>query len=106
MDKTLADLLNLLVPERIERNIFRGESRDIGTPQVFGGQVLAQALSAATTRAGDFLGRDVGFGEGDLASLVVLEASPIEDIENTQRIDMVIHHGRVVDRESVLAGGG
>lgn len=48
MDQTLADLLTLLVPERIERNIFRGQSRDIGTPQVFGGQVLAQALYAAS----------------------------------------------------------
>jgi acyl-CoA thioesterase-2 len=48
MDQTLADLLQLLALERIERNIFRGESRDIGTPQVFGGQVLAQALSAAS----------------------------------------------------------
>ncbi|MBC7984945.1 MAG: acyl-CoA thioesterase II, partial [Candidatus Obscuribacterales bacterium] len=29
-------------------NLFRGESRDIGSPQVFGGQVLGQALMAAT----------------------------------------------------------
>ena len=28
-------------------NLFRGESRDIGSPQVFGGQVLGQALTAA-----------------------------------------------------------
>ena len=49
MDQTLADLLSLLELEQIERNIFRGESHDIGTPQVFGGQVLAQALSAANT---------------------------------------------------------
>ncbi|MCC5862942.1 MAG: acyl-CoA thioesterase II [Gammaproteobacteria bacterium] len=34
--------------ERIEQDIFRGESRDIGAPQVFGGQVLGQALSAAS----------------------------------------------------------
>lgn len=47
MDQTLADLLGLLDLEKIERNIFRGQSRDIGTPQVFGGQVLGQALSAA-----------------------------------------------------------
>ena len=33
--------------ERIEDNIYRGDSRDIGSPQVFGGQVLGQALSAA-----------------------------------------------------------
>ena len=47
MDPVLADLLQLLTLERIEANIFRGESRDIGTPQVFGGQVLGQALAAA-----------------------------------------------------------
>ena len=49
MNAPLTDLLKLVVPERIERNIFRGDSHDIGTPQVFGGQVLAQALSAAST---------------------------------------------------------
>ncbi|MBT8138557.1 MAG: thioesterase family protein [Gammaproteobacteria bacterium] len=33
--------------EIIEQDIFRGESRNIGTPQVYGGQVLGQALRAA-----------------------------------------------------------
>ena len=47
MDRRLADLLRLLELERIELNLFRGESRDIGAPQVFGGQVLGQALVAA-----------------------------------------------------------
>ncbi len=47
MDRRLADLLKLLELERIEINLFRGESRDIGAPQVFGGQVLGQALMAA-----------------------------------------------------------
>jgi len=47
MDKRLAGLLRLLELERIEDNIFRGESRDIGSPQVYGGQVLGQALQAA-----------------------------------------------------------
>jgi acyl-CoA thioesterase II len=47
MDQRLADLLQLLELERLETNLFRGESRDIGSPQVFGGQVLGQALSAA-----------------------------------------------------------
>jgi acyl-CoA thioesterase-2 len=41
------ELLSLLQLERIEDNLFRGESRDIGTRYVFGGQVLGQALSAA-----------------------------------------------------------
>jgi acyl-CoA thioesterase-2 len=41
------ELLSLLQLERLEDNLFRGESRDIGTRYVFGGQVLGQALSAA-----------------------------------------------------------
>lgn len=47
MDPLLADLVSLLDLETIEMNIFRGQSRDIGSPQVFGGQVLGQALVAA-----------------------------------------------------------
>jgi acyl-CoA thioesterase-2 len=47
MDQRLADLLALLELEQLEVNLFRGASRDIGSPQVFGGQVLGQALSAA-----------------------------------------------------------
>lgn len=48
MDPILADLIDLFNLEKIENNIFRGESRDIGTPQVFGGQVLGQALYAGS----------------------------------------------------------
>jgi acyl-CoA thioesterase-2 len=47
MDQRLADLLELLELEPLEVNLFRGASRDIGAPQVFGGQVLGQALTAA-----------------------------------------------------------
>ncbi|MFD0368674.1 acyl-CoA thioesterase [Streptomyces sp. NPDC059071] len=43
----LDDLLDLLDLERIERDIFRGESRPSIVPRVFGGQVAAQALVAA-----------------------------------------------------------
>lgn len=47
MQAALAELLQLLELERLEINLFRGASRDIGSPQVFGGQVLGQALRAA-----------------------------------------------------------
>ncbi|WP_228982703.1 acyl-CoA thioesterase II [Streptomyces sp. DH12] len=43
----LDDLLDLLDLERIEQDIFRGESRAAIVPRVFGGQVAAQALVAA-----------------------------------------------------------
>jgi acyl-CoA thioesterase-2 len=47
MEPYLSDLLSVLELERLEINIFRGASRDVGSPQVFGGQVLGQALRAA-----------------------------------------------------------
>lgn len=42
------DLLQHLTLEHLEENLYRGNSRDIGNPNVYGGQVLAQALAAAT----------------------------------------------------------
>jgi acyl-CoA thioesterase II len=48
MHQLLEDLIKVMTLERLEINLFRGESRDIGSPQVFGGQVLGQALVAAT----------------------------------------------------------
>ncbi len=44
----LDELVSLLSLERIEENLFRGQSQDLGWGLVFGGQVLGQALSAAT----------------------------------------------------------
>jgi len=43
------ELLGLMQLEPLEVNLFRGTSRDIGTQRVFGGQVLAQALLAASS---------------------------------------------------------
>jgi len=48
MVDVLEDLLSLLRLERIEETIFRGQSQDLGWGNVFGGQVVGQALSAAT----------------------------------------------------------
>lgn len=47
MSAPVSELIELLSLERLEDNLFRGQSRDIGTRYVFGGQVLGQALSAA-----------------------------------------------------------
>lgn len=47
MSTVLSELLDLLRLERIEQNLFRGQSQDLGWGAVFGGQVLGQALSAA-----------------------------------------------------------
>ncbi|MEP3838077.1 MAG: acyl-CoA thioesterase II [Algibacter sp.] len=45
---TVNDLLQLLVLEKISDNEFNGVSRTVGSPIVFGGQVLAQAINAAS----------------------------------------------------------
>src|SRR5471032_2195421 len=47
MAKVLDELVKLLALERIEANLFRGQSQDLGWGTVFCGQVLGQALSAA-----------------------------------------------------------
>jgi acyl-CoA thioesterase-2 len=48
MKDVLKELLELLKLEKIEENIFRGQSQDLGFGNIFGGQVLGQALSAAS----------------------------------------------------------
>jgi acyl-CoA thioesterase-2 len=47
-DPRIGQLLRVLELEPLEVNLFRGQSQDVGSPQVFGGQVLGQALRAAS----------------------------------------------------------
>ncbi|ACS84810.1 acyl-CoA thioesterase II [Musicola paradisiaca] len=47
MSLALQHLLDLLNLEKLEEGLFRGRSQDLGLRQVFGGQVVGQALSAA-----------------------------------------------------------
>jgi acyl-CoA thioesterase-2 len=52
MPSVLDELVTLLRLERIEDNLFRGQSQDLGWGTVFGGQVLGQSLSAAVQTLG------------------------------------------------------
>jgi acyl-CoA thioesterase-2 len=45
--KSVEELLDILVLEKVGECLFSGVSKTIGSPQVFGGQVLAQAINAA-----------------------------------------------------------
>lgn len=47
MSQPLQQLLHLLQLEKLEEGLFRGQSENLGLPQVYGGQVIGQALSAA-----------------------------------------------------------
>ena len=61
-------------------------------------EVLARPLARATT-TGAVLAAYGG-------SVVVLEASPLEDITKTQRIWAVVHHRTLVDREELIRKAG
>lgn len=46
--ENIDDLLEIIVLQKEKENIFLGKSKTVGSPNVFGGQVLAQALNAAS----------------------------------------------------------
>lgn len=48
MSEVVYNLIKLLELESIDENRFRGHSQDIGFAKLFGGQVIGQAISAAT----------------------------------------------------------
>jgi len=100
MDETLADLIRLLELEKIERYIFRGQSHDIGTPQVFGGQVLGQALSAAsqTVRNGTVHSLHAYFlRRGDINAPIIYQVDHARNgLSFSNRRIVAIQHGKQI----------
>ena len=100
MDRRLADLLKLLELERIELNLFRGESRDIGAPQVFGGQVLGQALMAAYATVQDRIVHSLHayfLRPGDFNAPIVYDVDRARDGTSfTSRRVIAIQHGQQI----------
>jgi len=60
-----------------------------------------EALAATTINAGRLLGRKWGTDIGDEGTLIVLEASPLTEMRNTERINAVIQRGVIVDRSAI-----
>ena len=63
-----------------------------------------EALQTATLNPAKFLGMEARLGtieKGKLADLVLLDANPLEDIRNTQKIAAVIVNGRYLSREEL-----
>jgi imidazolonepropionase-like amidohydrolase len=56
-----------------------------------------ESLATATINAGDMLDYNFGIEPGGLGNILVLSASPIENIWNTTKIEKVIHHGREIN---------
>ena len=97
MKQLLDDLVKVMTLERLELNLFRGESRDIGSPQVFGGQVLGQALVAASATVENRMVHSLHayfLRRGDFNSPIVYEVDRARDGNHvsTRRI-VAIQHG-------------
>jgi len=71
---------------------------------VIAGLTPVEALQSATLNPAKFFGLDKTLGtieQGKIADLVLLDANPLEDIRNTQRISAVISNGRLFDRKGL-----
>ncbi|TXB63024.1 acyl-CoA thioesterase II [Phaeodactylibacter luteus] len=94
-------LLSLLDLEPIEENLFRGQSRSVGSGRVFGGQVLAQALqSAMRTVPEDRVVHSLHayfILPGDVAHPIIFEVDRIRDGGSfTTRRVKAIQKGRAI----------
>src|SRR5688572_1001398 len=69
------------------------------------GMTPTQALVAATSRAAEYLHLNDGgsLAPGKRADLLVLDASPLDDIANTRRISRVFINGVEIDRVALRA---
>ncbi|HZF40936.1 MAG TPA: amidohydrolase family protein [Blastocatellia bacterium] len=71
---------------------------------VLAGLTPVEALRSATLNPAKFLGLDKTLGtieQGKVADLVLLDANPLEDVRNTQRINAVVSNGRLFDRKAL-----
>ncbi|MBW2460629.1 MAG: acyl-CoA thioesterase II [Deltaproteobacteria bacterium] len=101
MTDVLRELVEVLKLERIEENIFRGQSQDLGWGRVFGGQVLGQALSAAeqTVPTGRMVHSLHGYflRPGDAKKPIVFTVDPIRDGRSfTTRRVVAVQGGRAI----------
>ncbi|HXN22826.1 MAG TPA: amidohydrolase family protein [Candidatus Dormibacteraeota bacterium] len=71
---------------------------------VGGGIPPMDAIRIGTLNSARFLGKDRDMGsveEGKIADLVLLNASPLEDINNAKQISMVMKAGKIIDRSKL-----
>ncbi|MEG1093296.1 MAG: thioesterase family protein, partial [Acinetobacter sp.] len=99
MNALTQELVELLSLEKLEENIFRGISRNLVGKRVFGGQVLGQALRAAsytTDRPAHSLHAYFLFG-GDVNAPIIYEVDRIRDGKSfVSRQVRAIQHGRTI----------
>lgn len=101
MSRAMENLLSILDLERLEQDLFRGNSPKEGWQRVFGGQVIAQALIAAQRTIAEDRHVHSLHGyfmrPGDPAVPIVYEVDRIRDGSsfNTRRV-VAIQHGKAI----------
>ncbi|WP_029030635.1 acyl-CoA thioesterase II [Salinarimonas rosea] len=100
MARAVEELLAILDLERLETNLFRGRSPNVGWQRVFGGQVIGQALVAATRTVEGRQAHSLHayfLLPGDPKAPIVYEVDPIRDGKSfaTRRV-VAIQHGRAI----------
>ncbi len=99
MNALTQELVELLTLEKLEENIYRGISRNLVGKRVFGGQVLGQALRAAsytTDRPAHSMHAYFLYG-GDINAPIIYEVDRLRDGKSfVSRQVRAIQHGRVI----------
>ncbi|EKU39827.1 acyl-CoA thioesterase II [Acinetobacter sp. AYS6] len=99
MNALTQELVELLTLEKLEENIYRGMSRNLVGKRVFGGQVLGQALRAAsytTDRPAHSLHAYFLYG-GDINAPIIYEVDRLRDGKSfVSRQVRAIQHGRII----------
>jgi acyl-CoA thioesterase-2 len=100
MNDVLQALIRQLDLERLEVNLFRGQSADLGGKSVFGGQVIGQALVAASRTVDDRVPHSLHayfLLPGDMAAPIVYDVDRVRDGKSfsTRRVQ-AIQHGRPI----------
>ena len=73
-----------------------------------GGMTSLEAIRCATINGARVLGLDKEIGsieKGKLADLIILDKNPLENIRNTESIDMVMLNGRLYDARTLNETG-
>ena len=100
MSAVMQELLQLLDLEPIEINLFRGQSINLFGKNVFGGQVLGQALMAAGRTVEDRLAHSLHayfLRPGDATSPIVYSVERVRDGKSfTTRTVKAIQHGEII----------
>ncbi len=99
--KEISELLELIELEQLEDCLFRGNNAFMGSPHVFGGQVLSQALHAATQTVPEDRSAHSLHAyfllPGDLSRPIVYEVDTIRDGRSfTTRRIIAIQKGKAI----------